>query len=136
MENILRATFELMSDQPLFYVREALIILGTPNTRDAYNIQDSVAKINQGYIIINMLSLNGLTYMFQQICQKTRGKYEVAMNEHDFKQKLMVDSPHQAYTSPIERVPEKVMNTQFIVSFPQLIFREGPVLCSNTGQMM
>lgn len=90
MENVLRATYELMSDQPLFYIREALVILGSPNTRDAYDIQESIKKINQGYIIINMLSLNGLTYIFQEICKKTKGKYEVALNEHDFKQKFMV----------------------------------------------
>lgn len=79
-----------MADQPLFYAREALILLNSPNTRDAFDIQESVNKINQGYIIINMLSLTGSTYLFQQICQKTRGKFEVALNEHDFKQKLMV----------------------------------------------
>lgn len=91
MENVLKATWELMADQPLFYVREALLLLNNPNTRDAFDIQESINKINQGYIIINMLSMNGSTYLFQQICQKTKGKFEVALNEHDFKQKLMVD---------------------------------------------
>ena len=98
MENILKATFELMSDQPLYYTREALVLLNTPNTRDAFNLNDSINKINQGYIIINMLSLNGLTYVFQQICQKTRGKFEVGLNEHDFKQKLMVKSIYRRRT--------------------------------------
>lgn len=90
IENVLKATYELMADQPLFYIREALILLGSSNTRDAYDIQESIKKINQSYIIINMLSLSGLTYVFQDICKKTKGKFEVALNEHDFKQKLMV----------------------------------------------
>lgn len=92
MENILKATYELMADQPLFYIREALVLLGSSNTRDAYDIQESIKKINQSYIIINMLSLSGLTYVFQDICKKTKGKFEVAVNEHDFKQKLMVQT--------------------------------------------
>ena len=65
-------------------------MLGNPNTRDAFDIQESINKINQGYIIINILSLSGATYLFQQVCQKTKGKFDVALNEHDFKLKLMV----------------------------------------------
>lgn len=136
MENILKATWELMADQPLFYAREVLILLNSPNTRDAFDLQESISKINQGFIIVNMLSLSSVTWVFQQICSKTKGKFEVALNEHDFKQKLMVRRADQAYTSPMDRVPEKLMNTQFIVSFPQLVFKEGPVLCSNTNQLM
>lgn len=90
----MKATWELMKDQPLFYAREALILLNSPNTRDSHDLQESIAKINQGYIIINMISLSSTTYVFQQICQKTKGKFEVALNEHDFKQKLMVVDLH------------------------------------------
>ena len=92
MENTLKATQEIMSDQPLFYVREALIILASSNSRDAFDIFESINRINQSYIIINMISLISAPYIFQQICQKTRGKFEVALNEHDFKVKLMVYS--------------------------------------------
>lgn len=136
MENVLKATEVLMADQPLYYAREVLVLLNSPNSRDANDLTAFIEKINKAYIIVNMLSLAGGTYVFQQICQKTRGKFEVAINEFDFKQKLMVGIDYQAYTSPMDRVVDKLMNTQFIVSFPQLVFKEGPVLCCNTNQLL
>lgn len=84
------ATWELMSDQHLYYVREALVITGSSNTRDTNNIIDSIVKMQNSNIVINMISLIGMTYIFQQMCQKTKGKFEVAVNELDFKLKLMV----------------------------------------------
>lgn len=85
------ATWELMSDQHLYFVREALVITGSSNTRDANNIIDSIVKMQQSNVVINIVSLIGMTYIFQQMCQKTKGRFEVALNEHDFKLKLMVD---------------------------------------------
>jgi Ssl1-like len=90
MENMMIATWELMSDQHLYFVREALVITGSSNTRDTNNIIESIVKMQQSNIIISTISLIGMTYIFQQMCQKTKGKYEVALNEHDFKVKLMV----------------------------------------------
>lgn len=136
LENALKASWELMADQPLFYTREVLVILGSSNTRDAFDIYDAVGRAVQGSMVVSILSLASKTYLGDQICDRTRGKHEVALNEHDFKLKLMVAETHQAHTAPRERIPEKVINTQFIVSFPRLVFKEAPVLCANTNQLM
>lgn len=90
MENTLKATCELMADQPLFYVRELLVLLGSSNSRDSYDIYEAVDKINSCYIVVNMISVSSLPFVFQQICIKSKGKFEVALNEHDFRTKLMV----------------------------------------------
>ena len=65
MENTLKATQEIMSDQPLFYVREALIIIASSNSRDSFDIFESINRINQSYIVINMISLMSTPYIFQ-----------------------------------------------------------------------
>lgn len=90
LENTLKATWELMAEQPLYYIREVLIIIGSVNTRDSFDLYDSIKKANESFIIVNMLSVIGSTHVYQQICQKTSGRLEVAISDHDFKMKLMV----------------------------------------------
>lgn len=128
--NALAATVELMRDQPLYFAKEALLLLGSANTRDPHNLFEYVESTSSAKVVVNVLSTSGATYAFQQICHKTKGRFDVALNEHDFKLKLM------RYTSPVERLSDKVINTMFVVSFPRLVFHEGPVVCSNTNKFI
>lgn len=130
MENALKATFELMSDQPLYYTREALFLIASCNSRDSTDVFETITRVSEGMIIVNMISLISQTYIFQNICKTTKGKYEVALNEHDFKTKLM------KYALPVDRVPEKTQNTLFMVSFPKLKYSNAQVMCSNTNELM
>lgn len=98
MENALKATWELMSDQPLFYTKEALFILASSNTKDTFDIYDSINKTVKAYIVVNIINLVSKAYFNDQICDRTKGKHEVALNEHDFRIKLMVGLPNPRAT--------------------------------------
>ena len=110
----------------LYYSKEILVLMGSSTTKDPEShgtIYDTINNLKNSKICVNILSLCNKINICNEITKETNGIYEVMQSPMKFDQRFL------SFANPVERADEIVINTLFMVAFPQLIFSEMPILC-------
>jgi len=87
-------------------------------------IYETIEKIILSKIVVNIISIICKIQICEEIAKKTEGSCEVAKNSTMFDQLVL------NYANPYLRKESKLLNTQFMVSFPKMSYSDMPVLCA------
>jgi len=97
LQNVVEMARSSMSHLPGHSSREILVIFGSLSTIDPGNIQDTLNACVEEKVAVSIVALAAEMKICRDFCQKTGGKFGVALNEGHFKDLLfeMVPPPAQ-----------------------------------------
>eukprot|EP00920_Eleutheroschizon_duboscqi_P025872 GHVT01063910.1.p1 GENE.GHVT01063910.1~~GHVT01063910.1.p1 ORF type:complete len:477 (-),score=34.73 GHVT01063910.1:396-1826(-) len=89
LQNGLQRACSMLTLIPPYGTREILIIFGSIRTCDSGNIHETIKKVKDAHIRVNVVSMAPELYILKHICKETDGTYAVALNKDHFKDLLL-----------------------------------------------
>ena len=90
LQNGFKVASELLSDAPLYYIKEVLVILGSSNTKDPGDIFEIVKKMKDTYTVCNFVSLSSRLHVATTIAKETSGAFHLVRNTKNFEEIMTV----------------------------------------------
>ncbi|KRZ41586.1 General transcription factor IIH subunit 2 [Trichinella pseudospiralis] len=90
LQNSLETANEMLRHMPSHSSREVLVIMGSLNTCDPGDIEESLEILKRNNIRCNFIALSAEVYICKRIAKATNGKYAVIIDEDDLKTLLSV----------------------------------------------
>lgn len=83
-------SIKIFKEAPLYSHKEILFLLSATSTCDPGDIFSTIEKIKNLMITCSIIHFSGSSYISQFLADKTEGKFEVPLDEEQFKNMISV----------------------------------------------
>lgn len=125
LQNALEMSRAALFHAPSHGTREILVIYGALLSSDPDDIHKTLTNLIKDRIRVSIIGLAAQVAICQEICAKTLGSYNVALDERHFFEKFM-----DITTPPVTRSSAQSKSSLLMMGFPSRTAGKGTTLCA------